>query len=144
MLWNWNTRFAEMDSLRRQMDALFEQAHHAFAGTSGSFPPVNIYDQPQSVQILAELPGVPRDALDISFVEGGLTLKGERQPPAAVQSEDKVVALRQERRLGRFEKTIQIPVDIDPEGIQARLQAGVLVIDLPKSEKARTRQITVN
>lgn len=144
MLWNWNTRFAEIDTLRRQMDALFEQAHREFAGTSSSFPPVNIYNQSQSVQVVAELPGVSREALDISFVEGGLTLKGERSLPDFAQGEDKVVTLRQERRLGRFEKTIRIPVDIDAEGIQAQLKEGVLVIDLPKSDKARTRQIMVN
>lgn len=143
MLWNWNTPFAEMENLRRRMDVLFDQTRHYDAGASSHFPPVNIYNHAQAVQVVAELPGVDREQLDISFVDGVLTLKGERRA-AFNAAQDQGAYLRQERRMGRFEKTIQIPMEIDADGIQASLKEGVLVLDLPKADRARTRQILVN
>jgi len=142
MLWNWNTAFAEMEALRRQMDSVFDHTQRYYTGGNVSFPLLNIYDHEDRVSLVTEVPGVRQQDLEISFIEGALKLKGERKSPE-LEAEDKVTQLRHERRLGAFEKTIRIPVDVNPDAIEARLQDGVLTIDLPKAEKARTRQIAI-
>jgi len=141
MLWNWTTAFEDMQTLRREMDHLLERSQNYFTGTSTqSFPLLNIYNQEQSVLVVAEVPGLVREDIDISFVDGTLKLSGERK---SVELGEKVAALREERGLGKFEKSIKIPVDIDSDRISAKLNDGLLSIELPKPEKVKPRQISI-
>lgn len=142
MLWNWTTAFEDMQTLRREMDHLLERSQNYFTGASTqNFPLLNIYNQEQSVLIVAEVPGVEREAIDISFTDGVLKLSGERK---GSDLGDKVAALREERGLGRFEKSIRIPLEVDAERISARLSDGLLHVELPKPEKIKPRQIAIH
>lgn len=140
MFWNWTTALEDIDTLRREMDGLLERSQRYFTGSGASFPLVNLYNQENKVLLLAELPGVRKEDLEISYLDGALKLSGERKAP---ELGDKVVQLREERGYGRFEKVIRIPLEIDGEGIRAELNEGVLQIELPKSEKVKPRQIQI-
>lgn len=139
MLWNWNTTFEEMEALRREMNRVFERTQR-YTGSASSFPPVNLYNHEQEVLVVAELPGLKKEELDITYLEGVLTLKGERQVP---EMQEQRVQLRAERPLGQFEKTVRIPIDIDVDKITARLEDGILTLTLPKAEQAKTRKIAI-
>lgn len=140
MFWNWTTALEDMDTLRREMDYLLDRSQRYFTNTGANFPLINLYNQDNKILVAAEVPGVSKENLEISFVDGALKLSGERKAP---DFGDKVAQLREERGYGRFEKTIRIPVEIDAEHIQAQLNDGVLQIELPKPERVKPRQIAI-
>lgn len=141
MLFTLSNTLEEMDSMRREMDQLLQRTHQYFFSGSPAFPPINLYHAPEQVTVVAELPGLKREDIEMTFTQGVLTLKGQRSES---RYGDKDLVLRQERSLGAFEKHVRIPVDVNPDAISARLQNGVLTVTLPKSDAARPRQIAVN
>ena len=140
MLWNWTSAFDEVQSLRREMDNMLKRTHHYFNGSASQYPALNIYNHEDKVVVLAEVPGVKKADLEIEFADGRLTLKGERSLP---DQGEQVVQLRHERHQGNFEKTVHIPLDINVDAIQAHLEAGILTLELPKAETARSKQIEI-
>ena len=104
------------------------------------FPPVNVWEDGDSLHLEAELPGLKLNDLEI-FVTGNnqLTLKGERKPAVP----DKSVRHRQERGFGKFVRAITLPFAVDPNKVEARLEDGVLQINLAKHESAKPRKIVV-
>jgi HSP20 family protein len=107
---------------------------------SSSFPPVNVWEEDEALHVEAELPGMKLDQLEIYVCEGTqLTLQGERQLCKAENG----VWHRQERGVGKFNRTIALPVAVDPDKVEARFENGVLHVTLPKSEAAKPRRITV-
>lgn len=141
MFWTMSNAFEEMDALRREMQELVNRSQQVFTSAGRSFPLVNIYHLPEEIRVIAELPGVSKEQLDISYTKGLLKIKGERKMPDLAEN---VVQIRSERKMGNFEKNIKIPVDINSEEIYAEFRDGLLQIRLPKAEIARTRQITIN
>lgn len=107
-------------------------------GLAGTFPPVNVREDRDQLYVEAELPGLNQDDLEV-LVEGDqLTLRGERKPAA-----DEGRWHRQERGFGRFQRTFTLPVAVDADKVEARLEHGVLFLTLPKSEAAKPRKIAV-
>lgn len=90
-------------------------------------PAVDIYENEQEYLVLADLPGVANDGVQIRFEKGELSLFAKR--PAEAPSD--------------FRRLFTIPETVDSERIDASLQAGVLHLVLPKASKAKPRQITV-
>jgi len=101
-------------------------------------PAVDIYENEQEYLILADLPGIPNDGVEIRFEKGELSLYA-RQPDRAANGE----VIGSELLGADFRRLFQIPETVDSERIDAKLQAGVLHLVLPKASKAKPRQITV-
>jgi HSP20 family molecular chaperone IbpA len=100
-------------------------------------PPVDIFETGDSLMVVADLPGVKKDDLDIQVDEGILTIKGKtsyERPPNL---------LRAEFDLLHFYRQFKLSEDVDQERISAELKQGVLTIKLPKAEKAKPKQIAV-
>jgi HSP20 family protein len=132
--------FRELRRLQDEMDRLMG----AFAPTgdlaaAGGFPAVNVYANQDGIAIVAELPGVEKDDLDIQAHRDTLTLSGTRHPAA----EREESYHRRERRRGSFSRTIQLPYRIDPDRIQAQLENGVLRLSLPRPEEDKPRRIAI-
>lgn len=141
MLWNWTSAFEDMESLRREMNTLLERSQRYYTGGGSNYPLLNLYNQDERVLVVAEVPGLDKQDLDLQFVDGVLKLSGERKAP---ELGEKVAQLREERAFGRFSKSIKIPVEIDADQIQARLSDGLLEIELPKPAKIQPRQIAIH
>lgn len=140
MFWTLSNTFEEMDTLRREMEELFNRSQRVFTASGRNFPLINIYNHPEEVRVVAELPGVQKEDLDISYTKGVLKLSGQRK---ATELSENTVQIRSERKTGNFEKTVKIPFEIDADKIHAELKNGVLQIGLPKAETVRTRQIEI-
>lgn len=138
MLWNVDV-FREMDKLRKEMDGLFTNFGRATGART--FPLVNVYDSSESVMVTAELPGMTKEDVHITFSDGVLTLSGKCSPCAAAEG---MTMIRQERSAGDFEKSIQIPAKVITDKINAAFENGVLTVTLPKSEEAKPRTITID
>ena len=99
----------------------------------------NEWEDGDTLSAEAEVPGISMDGLDITVVGSQLTVGGRRQP---IEGEG-VCCHRQERGAGDFKRTIELPVDVDGDRVEATLKNGVLSIQLPKAAPARARKIVV-
>ena len=137
--------FAELERMRRQMDAL---TGVVFRGTpkgrdvfAGVFPMINLTEDRDNYYLRAELPGMKAEDIDIQILQRSLTISGERK----IASEgEKVRYHRREREAGKFSRAIGLPGDVDSEKIDANMANGLLTVVLPKAESARPRQITIH
>ncbi|HZP83394.1 MAG TPA: Hsp20/alpha crystallin family protein [Chthonomonadaceae bacterium] len=100
-------------------------------------PPVDIYETEEGLTVIADLPGVSKDNLDIEVKNDLLTLQAKAQ--AAMPGEP----IYQEFQLGQFFRQFRLADTVDTNHIQAELKHGVLTLHLPKSEEARPRKIEV-
>lgn len=108
--------------------------------TSRWTPPVDIVEEETRFVILADIPGVAPDSIEVTMDDGVLTLKGERGDAAGEAREG---ARRLERVSGAFHRRFALPDGIDADAVSATGKHGVLEISIPKLEKARQRRITV-
>lgn len=104
------------------------------------FPPLNVWEDGDTLYAEAEMPGVKSDELDISVIAGDLTIRGRRGEPQATG----VAYHRQERGSGEFNRVLRLPVDVDANRVEATLTDGVLLIKLPKAESAKPKKIKVS
>lgn len=105
----------------------------------GVYPPVNVLNGPDDIQVECELAGVKREDLDISITGETLVIQGTK----FTGTDEDVRYQRRERGCGGFTRTIILPDKVAADRIEAVLEAGILTICLPKSEAARPKQIQV-
>ncbi len=130
--------WADLLRMQREMDRLFANA--GLAGRSRVFPPINIYQSDDAYLLRAELPGVDPAALEVTFENRELVLKGRREAP---ELEEGASAHRRERMFGTFARRFTLPDFVDGEKVEAHYDDGVLEVRLPKRPEAAPRQITV-
>lgn len=140
--------FKELDNLKREIDEAFRGAgyNRPFGATFLSpvttrrFPLVNFSEDEGHVYVEALMPGVDPKEVDLSVLRNTLTISGERKP--FVQKEGQIVH-RSELGSGKFSRTLELPVDIDPDSITAQCKDGVMLITLPKAEHAKPKKIDI-
>jgi HSP20 family protein len=103
-------------------------------------PPVDIFEDPQAITVLADMPGVTPGQLTIDLHEGVLTITGHA---AAPDRPNEVAVLHEYRAEVTFQRSFTVSEAIDQGRIQATLKQGVLRLRLPKAERAKPRQITI-
>ena len=104
------------------------------------YPEVNVWVNGENAEINSEIPGVDRNAIDISVSGNTVTLKGKRP---AVETKEGESWHRHEIRHGEFSKTIRLPFNIDAEKVNATYKNGVLHVSLPQLEADKTRKIEI-
>ena len=102
-------------------------------------PPVDIFEDPDALTVLADMPGVTPGHLTIDLHEGVLTITGHAAAPEGPNE----VAVLHEYQAGTFQRSFALSEAIDQERIQATLKHGVLRLRLPKAERAKPRQIAI-
>ena len=103
-------------------------------------PSMDIAEYENELVVTAELPGVKKDQVKVTFENGILTVDGQRkayEPPKDAQ------VLLNEMRVRDFSRSIRINVEVDVNKITAELEDGVLSVTLPKMEEAKPKQIEV-
>jgi HSP20 family molecular chaperone IbpA len=100
-------------------------------------PPVDIFETPDGLVVVADLPGVRQPGLDVRVEDDTLTIHG--RPAVSTQGTE----LYREYELREFFRQFELTDAVDQDGITANLQHGVLTLTLPKAEKAKPRRITV-
>ena len=134
----WDTMiFNEFDEMRRNIDAMFGLEGAA----TTTFPLLNVYENRDEVILVAQVPGIRKEDLELSFDDGMVTMAGGREFP--VEAGESRRFLRQERAYGRFEKFFRFPAKVVTSDIKAKLENGMLVIRAPKAEEAKPKQITI-
>jgi HSP20 family protein len=109
--------------------------------TSTLFAPTDVSEDENALQITMELPGVDPDNVRLSLENNVLTIRGEKRQEIDENNER---VHRSERVYGVFERTFVLPNTVDPDRIEARFENGVLVVRIPKAERARPREIPLS
>ena len=100
-------------------------------------PAVDIYETEDALHVIADVPGVREEDLDIRVEDRVLTISGK---PSLVTGED---LLMQEFELMPYFRQFRLGDDVDQEKIEAKLQHGVLTLHLPKADQAKPKKIKV-
>ena len=134
--------FPEVGELRRRMEEFFGNVggERASMARSGVHPPVNLYETTDGYVVTAELPGLRVDDIDITVERDRLTLRGERR----IEHPADASLHRVERRGGAFRRTIQLPLEVDGEKVEAVYRNGVLTLRIPKAPEHQPRRIAVH
>jgi HSP20 family protein len=100
-------------------------------------PQADVSETAKEVRVTVELPGMEEKDLEVSFLDGALTIKGEKNEE---HEEEKGDVYRSERRYGRFERTIPLPAEVDVDNVKASFKKGVLKITLPKTREGQSNR----
>jgi HSP20 family protein len=101
-------------------------------------PEVNIFETKEGYVLQAEMPGVNKTGLDISLEGNTLTIHGRRNAPALAAE-----TLYRESTAFDYRRVFELDPAIDVTKIDARMEQGILTLQLPKSERVKPRKITV-
>jgi len=112
----------------------------ANVATANWAPSVDISENEEAFTLLADIPGVDPENIDISMEKGVLTIKGERSSENIEEGEN---YRRVERQSGQFYRRFTLPDSADADKIEAKSEHGVLKITIPKQEVAVSRRIEV-
>ncbi len=138
--------------MRREIDRLFEDfergswrlpfRHSVFniepfwrrELTWGAAPAVDIVERDNAYEVTAELPGLDEENIEVKVINGGLTIKGEKQEEKEEKKKDYYL---HERHFGSFERCFGVPDGVDTDKIEANFKKGVLTVTLPKKPEAQ-------
>lgn len=127
------------DDLLRRVAVPMRGAH---AQRSFGAIPMDVIETPESYRLAAELPGVPKQQVEVKVLGKEVTIV------AAVESQEEekgeTRTLRAERYHGKRERTVVFDQEINEEAASAELRDGVLYLTLPKKAAAATRRLTIN
>jgi HSP20 family protein len=134
----WNP-VRDLIQMREAMDQLMnDRFFRVFDSGRPSVLPMDAYVEKDAIVLVADVPGLKPEDLEVVFEGDTLTIRGEFKAPA----ENKNYLLR-ERLTGKFERTLTVNTPIEAANITAEFEAGVLRLTLPKAEAAKPKQITV-
>jgi HSP20 family protein len=134
--------FKEFERLQDEINKLFSSEYSDMQGLfEGAFSPaIDIAETEGEVIVRCDMPGVELKDVDVSIASNVLTIKGEKK----AQGDSKSVRLyRKETWSGSFQRTLSLPVSIDPNQVTADLKDGILSIVFQKREEVKPRQISV-
>jgi HSP20 family protein len=135
------TPFEDVAGLQKRLNSIFNDFAGAAEGSGAGFTPaVDVYEDADKLVLKLEIPGVKQEDMDIRLENQTLAIKGERKFEQTEKAEN---FHRIERRFGSFVRSFTLPQTVNPEGVTASLDAGVLTVSLPKKEEAQPKQIKV-
>jgi HSP20 family protein len=137
---SFNNPFDALFALQRALEARLGSewiGHSTAAG--GSYPPVNIFQQGDDFIAVLEIPGVSKDDLAIEAKENTIRISGRK----AIDYGEGVSVHRRERLSGVFDRSIALPIDINPDAVRAEYHDGVLALFVPRAEHEKPRTIKI-
>ena len=135
--------FSEMRRLQDEMSRLFDPGFPFENGELASanwIPAVDIEETSETLRVIAELPGMRREDIQIEFENGMLTIRGQR---SRAEEKKETNFHRVERSFGSFSRSFRLPATVDAEKISATYEDGVLKLEMPKREESKARRIEI-
>ncbi|MDJ0623245.1 MAG: Hsp20/alpha crystallin family protein [Desulfocapsaceae bacterium] len=143
---DFDNMFRAMDLLRNRMNRVFPDLDRSFSDDFGyrlaadGSPRTNLYDSGDHFVVVAEVPGMTKDDIDVKIQGNYLELSGSRK----IKSPEGYKIHRTESTTATFTRSFTIPSDVDVEKVDASLQNGLLTLKLPKAEAAKPKQINIS
>jgi len=106
-----------------------------------TYPTMDVVEKENETLVVAELPGVKKEEIKITFENNVLTISGSRKPN---EIDEKANLILNELRSGDFTRSIKFGHDVDTARMSAEMNNGILTITLPKAESVKARVININ
>jgi HSP20 family protein len=137
----WNP-YRHLASLPLDLDTCFDPSRFGLGSNAEAdwSPSVDVSESEDGYEVKADVPGLQKQDIHISFESGLLTLKGEKKQEKEVKERN---FHKVERSCGRFERSFRLPDGIKADAIKAKVDNGVLTISIPKAEEAKPKEIAV-
>jgi HSP20 family molecular chaperone IbpA len=103
-------------------------------------PDVDICETPEGLWLWADVPGVDDKSINVNLADGVLTIEGQ----VAVKDYENLAPVYTEYNVGNYARRFTVSSEIDTDRIVARVTNGVLELEMPKSERAKPRRISVS
>jgi HSP20 family protein len=137
---SFNDPFEALFAIQRALDS---RRASDWMGSStsgiGSFPPINIFQRGEDFVAIVEVPGVEKDSLEIEAKENTIRISGRK----TIKYDEGASMHRRERVSGAFDRTLSVPIQIDPDAITAEFGDGVLSLFIPRAESDKPRTIKI-
>jgi HSP20 family protein len=133
--------FAALLGLQQAMDGVMgSDWFGSRTSGSGAFPLVNVFNDGEDFVLVAELPGVKKEDLDVQVRGDTLRIQGKK----SISYDEGASVHRRERATGQFDRTLTLPAEVDATKVAAEYRDGVLTLRLPRAESAKPRTVTIN
>ena len=133
--------FDALLNLQRELEARMTSDWLQDMTTSrGPFPPINVFQQGDDILAIIELPGIDKNGLQIEAKGNTIRISGKK----SVNYPERVSVHRRERMFGEFDRTLTLPVGVDPDRVKAEYRDGILALFLPRAESDKPRTIKIS
>lgn len=143
-LQDMNQILGAMDLFRNQMNSMFNNFDRTYSTGQGwssvaIYPRTNLCDAGDNLELIAEVPGVEKEALNVKIQGNYLEISGSRKP----DNPEGYKVHRTERETASFSRSFTLPYEVEAAKVEATLKDGLLKMTLPKSETAKPRVISI-
>jgi len=135
----WNP-YRDVFSIQDEINKLFEDTFKERKTSDFWTPNIDILETKEEYKIKMDIPGVFKEDVNISVTGNDLIIKGERKEE---KFENETNCYRKEIPYGIFMRQIVLPENVSEENIKALYKDGVLEVRIPKADKAKSKQITI-
>ncbi len=135
--------FRDFSLLRSEMDRLFDTmlGRYPRERAEGLWSPlVDVEETKDNIIARVELPGMKKDEIKVTLINNMLTVSGERKHASEEKGK---TYYRIERAYGKFQRTVELPTEVVAEKAKATYKDGILELVIPKSEKAKEKEIAI-
>lgn len=143
----------EMERMERMFDEFFKRPFssllsrtpwlHSFPEMEVAAPNVDVYEEGDKVVVKAEVPGIAKENLEVTFKDNILTISGEKKKEEKVEKKN---YFQMERTYGSFSRSVYLPTEVKSEEASATFKDGILEIVIPKTEESKesVKKITIH
>lgn len=134
--------FQEMETLRRQLDQVFDEVTNvADSAPARWVPAMRLVEAGDTYVLTVQLPGVNADDVDVQVTRETIEIKGDRKAPAKAEG---TRALYDNIRYGTFHRVVNLPEAVQNNAVTADFNQGLLTLTLPKVEDVRNKVVKIN
>lgn len=135
----WSVANDDLDNL---FEGFFRPLRRAEPSSQGLVPAIDVTERENEFVVHAEMPGITKDDIDVTLADGMLTITAETRKQHEEKEGERVI--RQERRYGKYSRTLRLGTDIDEKKVRANYKDGVLELVLPKAEAVKPKKIAIS
>ncbi|MBU2511274.1 Hsp20/alpha crystallin family protein [bacterium] len=128
-------------ALQEAVEAASTSDYFGLSTTSrGTFPSTNLFQEGDNIILMAEVPGVKKDEIEVQIKDNLITISGERKN----NYPEKASVHRLERHAYKFNRTMKLPVTVDINQVKADYENGILRVVMPRAESDKPKMIDIN
>lgn len=128
-------------ALQEAVEAARTSDYFGLSTTSrGIRPSINLFQDGDDIVLMAEIPGMKKEEIQLQIKDNMITLAGERK----IDFPEKASIHRRERGSQNFSRSMKLPIAVNPEAVKAEYQNGILKVLLPRAEEDKPRMISIN
>ncbi|EGK86410.1 heat shock protein Hsp20 [Microcoleus vaginatus FGP-2] len=142
MLMRYWQPFTEIETIREQLDKVFDQRATTRDNSEATWmPALELADAGDNFVLKAQLPGIDPKDIDVQVTREAISISGERRYE---NTDEKPRYVRSEFRYGKFHRVLPLPAHIENDSVQAEYKDGILTLTLPKVTEARNKVVKIN